>query len=317
MNADSGASYSCTYPLRSRLTREDADRIAQAAVYLADSIYIPASAAIDPAANEEERLYIYRRLSELRDIGAVSLWRAEDGVQLSTGELQAVSGQPDVTIERERYRELYAQVMSRLVENRDHFRGSESFDGIAEVVEGKHTLFLFGLKDLLKSNALLLDNRASDSLSRYFGGLTEQLVVAEDVVRQLALRLHLPDIGELRVDQIEALRQHMPAFRARLLRAVGDEQLLLAEREEMIERLTNVLIDEFFDYVSSMREKRPPRTASPGRVWKLKELVLAPVLGRANAHRFFGWGGAPTTPPELILMELHKIKASARRTGRS
>ena len=300
--------YSCAYPLRSHLTREDADRIAQSAVYLADKVYISAAAAIEPSVDESERRYIHNRLSELREIGAVSLWATESGAQLSGTEFRAVAGQPDTTIPHERYRELYAQVMSRLVENRDHFRGSESFDGIVEVVEGKHALFLFGLKDLLKANALLLDRRATNNLSKYFSGLTEQLVVAEDVVRQLTLKLHLPDVGELGIDQIQTLRKSMPAFRARLLRAVGNEQLLFAEREEMVERLTNTLIDEFFEYVSNMRTKRRQGSAPSTKVWKLKELMLAPVLGRANAHRFFGWAGQPPTPPELILMELHRMK---------
>jgi len=207
--------------------------------------------------------------------------------------------------------------MSRLVENRSHFQGLESFDGIAEVVEGKHALFLLGIKDLLKANALLLDERASGNLSKYFRGLTEQLVVAEEVVRRLSVRLHLPDISELGVDQIGALREHMPAFRDKLLGAIGNEELLLAEREAMVERLTDVLIDEFFDYVSEARARKQSGARSTSRVWNLMQLMLSPLLGHTNAHRFFGWLGEPSAAPEMMLMELHnmrRLSAGAKAT---
>src|SRR5215470_1233823 len=49
VSSASSQRYACVYPPRSRLTREDADRIAQATVYLADSVYVPATAAVEPS----------------------------------------------------------------------------------------------------------------------------------------------------------------------------------------------------------------------------------------------------------------------------
>ncbi|HUY47089.1 MAG TPA: hypothetical protein VMV92_15375 [Streptosporangiaceae bacterium] len=308
MSEQPGQEYSCTYPLKSRLTALDADRIAQASVYLADCIYLPASAALDPATSSAERHYVNRRLSELKDIGAVQLWRVEGGLIVSAEESRAVSGPEDITITQDAYEDMYSDMMSRLVTNRTFFRGSDAFDGVAEVVEGKNALFLFALKDLLGAKALLLDDRATVNVSRYFTTLTSQFTLAEDVVKRLAVRLHLPDIAELRVDQIESLRHHMPAFRARLLSASGDDQLLFYEREEMVERITNLLIDEFFDYVHSMRDSvtMKRRHAQPG--WSFLQLMLAPLLTQSNSARFFGWSGETPTAPEMMLLELHQIQ---------
>jgi hypothetical protein len=189
------AQYSCFYPLKSHLGREDADRISQASVYLADSVYVPATAALDPAGSTEDKNYVHTRLSELKEIGAVKLWQAEGFAEIGPRETRAVAGQVHITVDHSSYRDLHQQVMSRLVTNRDHFRGSGSFDGVAEVVEGKHALFLFALKDKLGASAILLDDRATATISRYFSGLTEQLALAEEVVHRLAVRLHLPDVG--------------------------------------------------------------------------------------------------------------------------
>lgn len=308
MSATADHGYSCAYPLKSRLTTVDADRIAQASVYLTDCVYLPATVTLDPSSSAEERLYVNRRLSELKDLGAVKLWRVEGGLDISPQGSRAVAGTEDVTITRDVYAELYAEVMSRLVTNRDFFRGSDAFDGVAEVVEGKNALFLFALKDVLGAQALLLDDRATSSVAKYLTTLTQQIVVAEDVIKRLAVKLHLPDIAELRADQIESLRAHMPAFRARLLSAVGDEQLLFYEREEMVERITNLLIDDFFEYVESMRGPRGKERHGAGRAWSFLQLMLAPVLAKSNAERFFGWSGNASTAPEIMLLELHRIQ---------
>jgi hypothetical protein len=106
----------------------------------------------------------------------------------------------------------------------------------------------------------------------------------------------------------------MPAFRKRLLDAVGNEQVLFDEREFMVEQLTDQLVGEFFDYMWTVRERRsgrPSESRAENRAWNMLHLVLSPILGKANASRFFGWEGRTATPPEMILMELQRIRRKA------
>jgi len=264
-----------------------------------------------PQAPEEDTAYIRARISGLHEIGAVKFWFAEGSPELGVNAGKLVTGQADVTITRERYKELYGQMMARLVDNREHFRGGNSFDGIAEVVEGKHALFLFGLKDLLGAEGILLDERGAGNVSKYFRNLVGQLLVAEEVVRNLTVRLHLPDIAELDMEQIESVRRHMPAFRDRLLAAAGDEQIMFDERDAMVERLTNLLMDEFFDYIWDIRAAKRDNSG-PRRVWSLLQLALPTIITRRNAARFFGWAGQDAAAPEMILMKLQMLRRAPK-----
>jgi hypothetical protein len=297
------------------MTREDVDRITQAVVYLAECVYIPYTAAIEPTAPPEDKDHIRARLHGLHEIGAVKLWASEDRMRPLDGEEPLTSRPADVTITREDYSGLYEQMMARLVENREHFRGPESFDGISEVVEGKHTLFLFGLKDHLQTNGILLDQRGAGNVQRYFKGLVGQLLVAEDVVQQVAVRLHLPDAATLDIDQIESARRHIPPFRDRLLRSMGNEELLFDERDAMVERLTSLIVDEFFDYMWEVRQDQRRSGPEKARAWSFLQLVLPPILSRRNASRFFGWSGSKPTAPEMILVELQRMSRDRRSKG--
>src|SRR6267154_2076897 len=138
------------YTNKADIWPDDLRQLIQSAVFLAESIYIPATVRAAPVLPPKERAYIHSKLIDLHSLGAVTFWEVEGVRSFLPQEADALTLPIDKVMSREEYSELYESVIERLMANRSHFLKAEtqvSVEGIAEIVRGKHVLWSYALKD--------------------------------------------------------------------------------------------------------------------------------------------------------------------------
>lgn len=306
-----GVTRSFLFPPKAFLGSEDLRRLTQTAVFLADTVWVSASAQVDPALPEPVRTEITRRFSELVEIGALRTWDIEGQAAFIT---QRAGGrllvtQPDIDFPAERYRALHETVMRRLIEGRAAFLGAaaaSSFDGVTEIVLGKHTLGTFAMRELTGCDDILLDPLTAETVKGFMNPLIERSQVAEGAVEEIKYRLALPDVSELAQEQIVECRRLMPAFRAELFEHVDARSPLMS-----VEEARRTAIDELLGRYREeiVRTGAAGDTSSGG--WSLAQLAVPDDKVERIARIFFGH--APDQdqplPPALLLLRLRNIAA--------
>lgn len=297
---------------KAAVSSQDVQRIVQSCVFLTEQVLLPAAIVPQPHLPAAEQAAIMRRLHELKDIGAVRFWEIEGQSRylLSTRGSTAApnSFAPDVVMPVDAYRNVYAMIVDRLVNNRQRFLGvaiAGSLDGVAEFVLGKHALWTMALREYLKTRHVVFDPPAARNTARFFVDLLSKQEVAEGVVSRLMHKLSIPDVSMLDISQIERCRRFLPAFRDDVMRRIPEQPEAAAFREgELAEQIAEEVMNEFFDVVQrSLATKGVIRTLA----WRLGQLVLSPLITREYADRFFGWFGAPPLDePLLLLFEIHR-----------
>jgi hypothetical protein len=215
-------------------------------------------------------------------------------------------GQPlvagaDITLDVDSYREMHESLVGRLAEIRGRLLGGQSrdsFDGVTEIVLGKHMLGSFGARELVGCTDLLLDPIGASSVQAYMNPLLGQSNLVAGVVDELQLSLPLPDVSLLAQDQIAECRDLMPAFRDEFLGLVRHSSTLDSANES-IARITAQL--------SSLELEA--RQSAPFEGWKLGSLTIPPDA----LHRIFALLFAPVeskeaeVPPGMLLLRLREM----------
>lgn len=302
---------SVLYSSRAHLNEQDVARLVQASVYLADSVWLPDTAAVDPTLPNDRRLALTRRLDELRDIGALKRW----GIESAPTGLTSAS----YVVSLERYQAMYDVVLDRLMANRVKFLGDAggSFDGITEIVLGKQAFWHFELCDELQADGLLYDNASSRNLGRFVSNLLGRLSEADEVVKELTLRLNLPDVSAFSVEKLVACREHMPAFRADILnRLASVTGRPGVTSKELIDKVASAVVSDYHAYVHAARAGEASDAGAQRsvwtRLWSVVELLLrhAPVSPHQDASIFDSRDRADgRPPPQLLLLDVMKTNA--------
>jgi len=314
MSGQHGRSF--LFPPRAFLGPVDLRRIVQTAVFLADSVWLPATAQIDPALPHAHRAEIARRFAELAAIGAVRTWDVEDQaafiVERTGGEL--LFAHADIVFPLERYRELHETLVRRLVEGRAHFLGAaaaSSFDGVTEIVLGKETLGTFAMRELTGCDDILLEPFMAATVKGFMNPILERSRLVEGVVEEIQIRLSLPDLSSLRAEEIIECRQLMPSFRDDLLTYVEQASPLSSGddlRYSVIAQLIRRFRDEI-EHVTAASTSVPAQKSSGG--WSMGRLEFPRDALERVARAFFGYSTSPqpTVPPGMLLLRLKQIGA--------
>ena len=313
-----GTTRSFLFPPKAFLGPEDLRRLTQTVVFLADTVWVPASAQVAPALPESVRTDIARRFSELVEIGALRTWDIErQSVFIS----ERVGGrllvaQPDINFPAERYHALHETVMRRLIEGRAAFLGAAaagSFDGVTEIVLGKHTLGTFAMRELTGCDDILLDPLMAETVKGFMNPLIERSRVAEGAVEEIQYRLALPDVSELAQEQIVECRRLMPAFRAELFEHVDASSPLMS-----VEEARRAAIDELLARYREEIERTGASDDALSGGWSLAQLAVPDDAVDRIARTFFGYApdqDQPPPPPALLLLRLRQLAAQLQ--GRS
>ena len=310
------------YANKAYLTLEDIQRLTQSSVFLTECIYLPSSVRAAPTLGEEERTFIHTRLRELHEIGAFKFWEIEGQTEFLTGSTSSAG--IDLPIEkiipRDEYLTIYNLVIDRLNSSRREFLGVEdagSFDGITEIVLGKHVIWTFALNSYLDTRNIILDPATEANNLRFFRKLLAKTQIAEEVIQEISVSLHIPDLSLLNISQIESCRSYMPAFREKLLSNIDTtESSYFVGRPVLIKQISGAIVDDFLEYLQEQAQK-PKLFKTPKELfWNLAQLVLSRIITEKNKDRFFKWNDdKQTNAPELLLLKLRDIKKElANRT---
>jgi hypothetical protein len=306
--------YSCLLVPRAYLRTEDVSRVLQSSVFFSDVVYLPATSRADPRLDASAKAFAEETLRGLRELGAVKFWSAE-GDQVGADD-EPHLWEADHTLDYNRRLELYHEITERLMDNRNKFlQGSvpEPFDGITELVIGKHVLWWLALQEQLETEGILLEPEAARNTMQYFDALRRPQIATE-AVREIAIRLHLPDLSQLTMEQIADIRALMPGFRDALMAKISALERPFTDTPSVIDDIAHAVVEQYLSQAEtgSIRSKRPFLPDPKSSRWTAAMLRI-PVLGSVMRSRFLGWteAGEPDKAPDLLLLRRLRTYGSA------
>jgi hypothetical protein len=301
--------HSFLLPAKAYLGSEDVQRLTEAAVFVADEIWVSATMGIDPVLPEEKGKALRQRFRELVEIGAVRTWEIEGqaGFLGDAVEGGPLSASPDSTVALDRYRGMHADLVDRLADIRKALvtgQAASSFDGVTEVVLGKHLLGSLGVRALVECSDLLLDPIAADAVTRYLDPLFAKSNLISGAIEELQPRLALPDVSLLDQDQIEECRRLMPSFRKELVEQVNHASSI-ESASSSIEKITDELVARYEEVAAG-------GDAANTNGWRLGRLKIPDdALGRIYELLFGSLeGGEDAIQPGMLLLRLLEFSRS-------
>jgi hypothetical protein len=165
---------------------------------------------------------------------------------------------------------------------------------------------MFAIRQRVEATGILLDPNAAGNTAQYFAELLRPRAL-EEVVRQLAIRLELPDLSQMTMDQIADCRRVMPGFRDEVMGQVAKLETPLADSGSVIDSVVNTIVNRYGEYMAEMESQRRRRSFLPSWrevAWQAAALHI-PVLHSPENLRFFGFGDGEHSrvPPELLLLQ--------------
>lgn len=302
--------HSFLFPAKAYLGSEDVRRLTEAAVFVADEIWVSATTGIDRALPEEERKALRQRFRELAEIGAVRTWEIEGqaGFLGDAVEGGPLSNSPDSTVVLDRYRNMHADLVDRLVGIRKALitgQAASSFDGVTEVVLGKHLLGSLGVRELVECSDLLLDPIGADTVTRFLDPLFTKSNLISGAIEELQPRLALPDVSLLDQDQIEECRRLMPSFRKELVERVNHASSI-ESASSSIKKITDELVARYEEVAAG-------GDAAKAQGWRLGRLKIPDDALRRIYEPLFGnlkGGEGAAIPPGMLLLRLLELSRS-------
>ena len=296
---------------------DDVRRMTEAAVFIANEILIPASVQIQPGLSREDTRWVATRLAELHELGAVSSWDVEGALRQKVPSLP-FGGAPDRIIDRETYLMMNALVDERLMEQRNVFLGDEAneYDGITEIVLGRHTLWRFAVAQALGANRALVDPRAQGAMNQFFSDLDRYQKFESLVLRRIEYRLGLPDVSQLDMRDIEVCRDLMPSFREMLLDAAEGQYDELS-LNDAVERVATEITEAFLALTARLEIRTVstrgrtwvvPASGFKEAAWDIVQMLFAPIILAKYTKLFFDWHrDGKRLAPLLLLLRLREI----------
>lgn len=245
----------------------------QAALYTADTILLPASAAVAAGPGSPDRDFTLRQLHRLRDLGAIQLWTVEG----MSSELARALGMTALhCLSADQYREIYGRAVDRLVTQRKLFLGRAvlNVDGITEIVLGKQALIHAELATALGADAILHDRDSARGYGQFLSDLHNPIGLTNAIAEALALELDLPDASSLPDEVLERSRARLSAFRSYLIDRLRQHSPILIGDSALDDLKTAVVRDvvgEYHEYLA--KRSRDHAMAHHARdVWRIKRI---------------------------------------------
>lgn len=213
------------------------------------------------------------QLGRLIDIGAVRTWSL-DGVEQSPATARA----PSEVIARERYLEIYEQSLDLLMARRSLFLGGERalrFDGVTEIVVGKHAVMHALLAGELSAAGILHDQDSADGYARFLTDLLNPAGLVAQIANSVAIELDLPEASALPDVVYEDARRRLVHFRAYILerlRLSGPILLGDAALEELRAALVRDVVGAYNDYSAQRPVRRQAGSAWLRNLWRVRRL---------------------------------------------
>lgn len=309
--------YSSLLVPRAYLRTEDVLRVLQGSVFFSDVVYLPSTSRPDPRLDAGARAYVEERLHGLRELGAVKFWSAE-GDQVGADD-EPDLWEADYTLDYDRRLAIYHEITERLMDNRNKFvqgRVPDPFDGITELVVGKHVLWWVALQEQLEAKGILLEPEAARNTAHYFDTLRAPYIAAE-AVTEIAIRLHLPDLALLTIAQIADVRAVMPDFRDELMAEIS----ALDQPYTAVGSVIDTVVDSVVERYLSQAEAGPSRSTrhflpDPSQSRWTAAMLRVPVLGSVMRGSFLGWtnAGEPERAPDLLLLRRLRAHGASAAT---
>lgn len=246
--------------------------LAQACLYGADTVLIPASATVPEEVREEERVFIQHQVGKLIDLGALTTW----GVDGVSGSAVTARAQAEV-IPRERYREIHDRSMGLLMDRRALFLGgkkSTRFDGVTEVIVGKHALMHTLLAEELSAAAIMHDRDSADGYARFLADLANPAGLVAQIAASVAVELDLPEASALPDELYDDARKKLSHFRSYILERLRSSGPILTGDEALEDLRASVvrdMVDAYLEY-AARRGRAGTRRPWLRDLWQLRRL---------------------------------------------
>jgi hypothetical protein len=247
--------------------------LAQACLYSADTVLIPASVTVQAGVTEDERAFIHAQVGRLMDLGAIVTWGV-DGVD--RGPITARA--PAQIISRERYQDIYRRAIDLLMDRRTMFLGghrSTRFDGVTEVVVGKHAVIHSLLAEELSASAILHDKDSADGYARFLTDLLNPAGLVAQIASSVAIELDLPEASALPDSLYDDARQKLRHFRAYImerLRASGPILHGDAALEDLREAIVRDVVQAYLEHVAAQRGRKATPLPWLRDLWRLRRM---------------------------------------------
>jgi hypothetical protein len=308
------------------VTVDDVRQLTEGSAFIADEILVPAGVQVHPSLGPEDARWVRRRLADLHELGALRSWEVEGTNRPELPGQVFTAQHADRVIDRETYSELIELVDERLMEQRHVFLGDDAvqYDGITEIVVGRHTLWRFAVAQALGANRVLVEPRAQGTINQFFSDLDRYQKFESLVLHNLEYRLGLPDVSNLDAKELETCRKLMPDFRGLLLERT-EGQYDEANLDAAVERVANEIAEAFLSITAKLeiqsinilgKPRIVPVTGFREGSWDVVQMLFAPVILLKYAKLFFDWRrDSDRLAPLLLLLKLREI--SAKKSLRS
>ena len=255
------------------LSSRNVRSIMQAALYVADTVLLPATAIIAGEEDASARQFAVEQLHRLRDLRAIEFWQVEE--IKPTGIV--IPNVPTVFLTSQQYGAIYHQALDRLMDERRLFLGSgaTNFCGVTEIVVGKQALIHSALAETLHAHTVLHNNDSARGYGQYLASLLDPLGLVSEIAEAVAVELDLPEASSLPDHILERCRAHLAPFRQSIItRLQAHSPVLLGQQD--LTALKDVIVREivmqYNEYLESARPSRRHDSRLAKAVWRIKRI---------------------------------------------
>jgi hypothetical protein len=267
------------------------ERVIQAALFYAESVIVRATSTV---AGDSEQ--IYRRLNDLADIGAVTTWAHEyevsaGGRVTTCGSGRVISrGIPNDVVSLDTTRALVGEVDDELRQNRSSpyaGRHTRLQQGVAEVVQFRHSMLLLRLVDRLGAGGVVTGHRNRSHLLSSVERAVKSADSHEAVVREVVDRCSFGSLADLPLKAIADCRRETARFSVVLDGHINSPAVKQADRVSEIESARELAREILAEYQRVQgRYSKQEAVDTGANAWDVVGAVLpsAVILKLAGAR---------------------------------
>lgn len=283
------------------IDRHTLERIMQAILFYAESVSIRAAAT---ASDEDRR--VTRRINELVDLGAIGTWSHEYELDRRERPVRGGPGHilpgraPDQVIAVETARDLIREVDDELARLRApaESRPKSLRQGVAEVVQFRHSMSVLRLTDHLGANGVMTASQDRSHLLTTIERATTATDRREKIVRELVSRCSFGSLSDLPLEAIVDCRRETSRFGALL-----EQHIAGSTPEAPAVDLAKAILSEY----QRVKGARPgaPRDPAGTPTWDIVGAVLpSAVVVKAMGTRIEWFRHRRAARPFVLLGKL-------------
>lgn len=259
----------------STMTMSELRRILNAATFVYDEVYLNANFAIDPTLDSEASKFLEEKINMLIDLGALKVWKAAaNPMRASCLPLGC-----EQVIDDDAYIEMYELTNQNLVLLRKTFLGESfaDFDGITEIINGKHVLFHAELAKHFGTVSLLHDTSTLSGYSEFISSLAPEVELADALSKRLVTEASFPDVTALPPETLQKARAHLNDFRQYLVGKV-EAKTIVRSSDLNLQTVKDEIVPEIVEEYQRVRTAQ----SSIEKHWSSRYWQFFRVKGRAG-----------------------------------